>query len=274
MDPVVQTLRRGQASAATGAPADAAVGAPSGDALVVGAGGALGSALLAEVLAAGAFGRVHALVTQALTSTLRGLQPLPTSALEAAEPLGIELAFLVFERGRHANGRDDAFARPEPSRLLPLARRLRAAGVRRLLVVLPHSPALLPQALKAGFATQDEAEVAALGFEQLVFVRAAQDVLAAGGGSPLERFVSWWLSQLRWMVPQREQALRAPVLARAVVRLAARLAAAPPGTRVVPPELLWQAAQPGADAAALFDRWLGRSSRTSPPTASAATSPP
>lgn len=265
MDPIAQALRDAQLSASPAAAAAVAGMPPSGAALVIGAGGALGAALLAQALAAGAFDRVHALVAQGLRSTLRGFVPLPASTLDAAEPLDIDLAFLVYERRRHANGRDEAFVRPEPSQLLPLARRLRAAGVRRLLIVLPHSPALLPQALKAGFATQDEADVAALGFEQLVFVRAAQDSSAAIGGSLLERFVAWWLSQLRWMVPQREQALRAPVLARTVARLGARLAGAPPGTRVVPPELLWQAAQPGADAATLFDRWLDRSAPPTPP---------
>jgi hypothetical protein len=232
---------------------------------VIGAGAALGSALLAEALAAGAFDRVHALVAQGLRSTLRGFVPLPASALDGAAAPRIDVAFIVFERGRRANGRDEVFVRPEPEALLPLARRLRSAGVRRLLIVLPHSPALLPQALKAGFASEAEAAVAALGFEQLVFVRAAQDASAAAGGSVLERFVAWWLSQLRWMVPQREQALRAPVLARAVVRLAVRLAFASPGTRVVPPELLWQAAQPGADTPLLFDRWLQRSGTATPP---------
>jgi hypothetical protein len=146
---------------------------------------------------------------------------------------------------------------PAPVQLLPLARQLRAAGVRRLLVVLPHSPALLPQALKAGFATRDEAEVAALGFEHLVLVRAAQEATAAAAPpSVVERVVDLWFAQLRWMVPRREVALRAVVLGRVVVQLAQRLAGAPPGTRVAPPELLWQAAQPEADAPALFDAWL------------------
>jgi hypothetical protein len=265
MDPIAQALRSALAADPATTSDSAADLPPCAAALVVGAGGALGSALLAQTLAAGGWAPVYALVAQTLRSTLRGFRPLPESALRDGAAPAIELAFIVFERGRHANGRDAAFVRPEPSDLLPLARRLRTAGVSRLLVVLPHSPALLPQALKAGFATSQEAEVAAVGFEQLVFVRAAQDVTAATAGTVLERFVAWWLSQLRWMVPQREQALRAPVLARAVVRLAQRLGSAPPGTRVVPPELLWLASQPGTDAAACFDRWLHAAAVPTPP---------
>jgi hypothetical protein len=250
-DPLGQALRGAQREGPR-APA----GPSATTALVVGAGGRLGSALLAEALVAGRFAGVQALVAGPLASALRGFVPLDADALRDGGPLAAELAFLVFERRRFSNGRDDAFVMPEPAELLSLARALHAGGVRRLLVVVPHLPALLPQALKAGFATRDEAAVAALGFEQLLFVRAAQDAMAARSGSRLERFADWWLSQLRWMVPQREQALRAPVLARVVVALARRLVAAPPGTRVVPPELLWQAAQPEADTDALFDAWL------------------
>jgi hypothetical protein len=226
--------------------------------LVAGAGGALGSALLAETLVAGRFQRVAALVARPLTVAVPGLQALTWSALSQGDALGATISCLVFERRRHSNGRDDAFVMPEPDELLPLARALRAGGVRRLLVLLPHAPALLPHALKAGFASRDEAAVAALGFEQLLFVRAAQDATAPRPGPWLPRLAAWWLAQLRWMVPQREQALRAVVLARVVVQLAQRLAAAPAGTRVVPPELLWQAAQPEADAPALLEAWLER----------------
>jgi hypothetical protein len=226
-------------------------------ALVVGAGGTLGSALLAEALGTGGFGRVAALVRGPITSTMRGMVPLAEAALGRGDAAAAMLALVVFERERHANGRDEAFVRPDPHALPALAQTLHAAGVRRLVVVLPHAPALLPQALKAGFASHDEQAVAALDFEQLVFVRAAQDAGAAvAAPSRIERFAAWWVSQLRWMVPQREQALRAVVLARVVVQLARALRTAPPGTRVAPPELLWQAAQPEADAAALFEAWL------------------
>lgn len=227
-------------------------------ALVVGAGGALGSALLAAALGSGRCGRVLAVVTGPMQSTLQALVTLPAAALDGPPlPLGVDTAFIVFERARHANGRDDAFLQPAPAELPRLAAALHAGGVRRLLVVVPHAPALLPQALKAGLASLDEAAVAALGFEHLVFLRAAAyGSAAAGPASALQRFADWWLAQLRWMVPQREQPLRAARVGELAVELALRLPAAAPGTRVLPPELLWEAAQ-AADAGAVFDAWLG-----------------
>jgi hypothetical protein len=215
--------------------------------LVVGGGGTLGSAVLAEALVAGRFARVQALVSETLASTVRGFQPLQLQALQAEAP-GFDVdhvatAIVVFERQRHSNGRDDAFVMPDPTELPALARQLHRRGVRRLLVLVPHAPALLPQALSHGLASLDEAAVAALGFEQLVFLRASQGALASAQGSRLERFAAWWLSQLAWMVPQRQQPVRAVVLARCVVQLAQLLPLVPPGTRVIAPETLWQWAQ-------------------------------
>lgn len=228
---------------------------PLETAMVVGAGGALGSALLAEALVAGRFQRVAALVAGPLASAVRGFEALPAARLHTGTALDLDIGFLVFERERHSNGRDDAFVQPDPADLLPLARALRRIGVRRLLVVLPHAPALLPQALAHGFASHDEGAVAALGFEHVVFVRAAQAAAGGVAGTWLQRFAAWWLSQLRWMVPQRQQPVRAVRLAQLVVQLARSLAAAPPGTRVLPAELLWDAAQASSPERVL-DAWL------------------
>ena len=224
-------------------------------ALLIGAGGTLGSALLAEALVGGRFQRVTALTGGPLTSAVRGFATLDAQALQLG-PLDFDVAFLVFERGRQSNGRDDAFFQPEPDRLVLLARALHAGGVRRLLVVVPHSPALLPHALKAGLASLDEGAVAALGFEHLLFLRAAQLAPAAVGGSRAQRLARWWLSQLQWMIPQREQPVRAAKLAELAVQLAQLLPRAPQGTRVLPPELHWQAAQ--RDAQAVLAPWLAR----------------
>jgi hypothetical protein len=228
------------------------------NALVVGAGGVLGSALLGEALAGGRFQRVAAVTTGTLASAMRGFQTVPHSALQTPAAWRADVAFVVFERARHSNGRDEAFLQPQPADLPALARALHGGGVRRLVVVVPHAPALLPHALKAGFASRDEADVAALGFEQLLFIRAAQDAFSRPAGAWLARFAAWWLAQLRWMVPQREQPVRAVKLAALAVQLARLLPAATPGTRVVPPELLWQASQADSAAAeALLARWLG-----------------
>jgi hypothetical protein len=225
-------------------------------ALVVGAGGTLGSAVLAEALAGGRFQRVAAVVAGPLTSAMRGFHALPLHALDEPGPLDIELAFIVFERQRRSNGRDDAFFQPEVASLPAIAAALHARGVRRLLVIVPHAPSLLPQALKAGFASLDEGAVAALGFEQLVLARPSQDAAAVLTGNALARFAAWWLSQLRWVVPQREQPVRALTLAALVVQLARLLPQARPATRVLPQELLSQAAQ--GEAEALLAAWLAQ----------------
>ena len=163
-------------------------------------------------------------------------------------------ALLVFERQRHSNGRDAAFLRPEVPDMLRWARCLRSQCVRRLIVVVPHAPALLPHALRHGLATLDEAAVQALGFEHLVFLRAAQHGDRPGARSPLQRVADWWLAQLRWMVPQQQQPLRATRLAALVVALARALPESAAGTRVLTPDAL-QAGAGDAGAAALAE-WL------------------
>jgi hypothetical protein len=234
----------------------APAGPALGSVLVVGAGGTLGSAVLAEALVAGRFRRVMAVVAAPLVSTLPGLHPVPLAALAGPASSAADTALLVFERARHSNGRDDAFVQPDPAELLPLARQLHGAGVRRLLVVVPHAPALLPNALRHGLASLDEGAVAALGFEHVVFVRSAQAAGRNEASSRAQRFADWWMSQLAWMVPSREQPLRAVKLAALVVQIAQRLPLSRPGTRIVPQELLWQAAQDGADTH--LDAWLAR----------------
>jgi hypothetical protein len=64
------------------------------------------------------------------------------------------------------------------------------------------------------------------------------------------------LSQLHWMIPQREQPVRPETVAKVAAALAAQLAEAAPGTRVVPAALLWQAAQQRTDAATVVRAWL------------------
>jgi len=224
-------------------------------AVVAGAGGPLGSAVLEQVLGMGGFERVRALVTEPVTAAMRGFEAQTLERLAQGGDAAADTGFIVFDRERHANGRELAFLRPLPEDLLALARRLHEAGVRRLIVVLPHG-ALLPQALKQGLATLDEQAVTALAFEQVVFVRSAQSPLAAGGGaSALHRLAHAVLAQLHWMVPQRDQPVRAVKVAAFVARLAQCLPQATHGTRVVPPELVWHAAQ-GGDLPALVDDWL------------------
>lgn len=221
--------------------------------LVLGGGGVLGSQVVERLLSGQRFAHVGVWTVQALQPALRGLEPVPEADWPAFAP---DTAVVVFDRERHANGRDLAFGRPLPDQLAARAAQLHALGVVTLVVVVPHAPGALPQALKAGLATLDEGAVAALGFQHLVFMRSAQATSAAADPrSAPEQLAQWMLGQLQWMVPQRDQPVRSSTVARVAARLAAALPTSAPGTRVLPPELLWAAAQsPKSDAA--VDAWL------------------
>jgi len=223
--------------------------------LVAGGGGALGAAVLEALLASRAFAPVRVLVMRDFHATVQGLETVDAETLGQTADAQVPLGVVVFDRPRHANGRDAAFAQPQPADLLPLAQRLLAAGVRHLLVVLPHVSASLPEALKAGLATLDEQAVASLGFRHVALVRSAQRP-ADSESRGLQRLADMVLAQLRLMVPQREQPVRAAQVAALVSSLARQLIGSPSGTRVMAPEWVWQAAQ-GGDVDALVRAWLG-----------------
>lgn len=214
--------------------------------LVAGGGGSLGAAVLERALGERAFERVTALCVRPMGVALQGLHTLVVDDFVRPVPLAADTALVVFDRVRGRHGREAAFLRPEPAALPALAAWLHAGGVTRLVLVLPHAPALLPAALKAGLASLDEQAVAALDFEQLAIVRPAGNAERAGGRHVLERLAHGMLSQLRWMVPQREQPVRPAKVAEFALRLAIELAGAAHGTRVAPPELVWLSAQLGA----------------------------
>jgi hypothetical protein len=221
--------------------------------LVAGGGGELGSALLEQLLGERHFVQVSVLVTQPVQTALRGLHTVawPLDGHAALE----RTAVVVFDRQRGANGREEAFFKPLPEQLPSLAQGLQARGVRHLLVVMPHSPASLPDALKRGLASLDEHAVAKLGFEHLVFMRSAQAPDAERLTHPAQRLAHWMLSQLQMMVPQRERAVRSLKVAQFAAQVAAQLPGSPPGTRVVPPEVVWEAAQ-APRVATLARQWL------------------
>ncbi len=253
------TLLNHALRAGRSAPAHDAVRLPT--VLVAGGAGALGSAVLEALLASRGFAHVKVLATRALTVAVPGLAPVVVDAFDrAAEPAGdpiADLAVIVFDRERHANGRELAFVRPQPHDLPMLARWLHARGARHLIVVLPHSPAGLPDALKQGLANLDEQATAALGFEHLVFVRSAQKPDSARAVQWLQRLADGVLAQLQMMVASPNQPVRAAKVAQFVRELATQLPASAPGTRVAPPELVWQTSQT-QDPRALVQAWLAR----------------
>lgn len=247
---------RARSSPASGA------AAASSTVLVAGGGGTLGSAVLEALLASRRFAHVKVLATRALTTAMHGLEPVvvddvpDTAALAVTAPIA-DAALIVFDRERHANGRELAFLRPQPHELPALARWLHERGVRQLIVVLPHAPAALPDALKLGLANLDEQAAAALGFEHLVFVRSAQAPSSARATQWLQRFADGVLAQLRMMVATSNQPVRAAKVAQFAVELAAQLPVSASGTRVAPPELVCQAAQM-RDPQRLVEAWLAR----------------
>jgi len=232
--------------------------------LVAGAGGPLGSAVLEHVLATQRFAGVRVLVTQALQTSVKGLETLIVAPFDSGNggtqatpirPALADTALVVFDVKRHANGREEAFLRPEPRTLPRLAGWLRDCGVRDLVVVMPHNAASLPQALKAGLADLDEHAVVELGFEHVVFVRSARAAIGLRSDQWLQRVADGVLAQLRLMTPQPDQPVRSNKVARFVGELALRLPHSAPGTRVAAPELLWQSAQ-HADPGPLVQAWL------------------
>jgi hypothetical protein len=240
--------------AALRAPATA-LRATHGPALVVGAGGKLGTAVLQALLAGGGVGNVGALVQRRLQHAVRGFHAVDDDDAALAR-FGAHTAIVVLEPATSRLSLDAPFAQPQPALLPQLAQRLRQAGVRALLVLTPHRAGLMPRALQMGLANLDESAVAALGFEQLVFMRVAHE------GSALQTLLSapqrlahWMLAQLHWMVPQHEQAVRLETVARVAAAWATLWPHATPGTCVLPSEVLWQAAQV-RDAAPVVGSWL------------------
>jgi hypothetical protein len=222
--------------------------------LVAGGAGSLGAAVLEQLLARRSFAQVGVLVTQSLGVALRGLHTVDASALDHSAG-SEDTAVIVFDRERHANGREQAFLRPEPAHLTTLAAAFRRRGVRSLIVVMPHASATLPEALKHGLANLDEQAVASLAFDHLLFVRSAQASRAIAGRSVGQRVADWVLAQLQLMIPQRGKPVRPVKVAQFVAELAAQLPDSPAGTRVVPPELVWEAAQQ-RDMSAVTRTWL------------------
>jgi len=199
-----------------------------------------------------------------LQTSVKGLETLIVAPFDSGNggaqatpirPALADTALVVFDVKRHANGREEAFLRPEPRTLPRLAGWLRDCGVRDLVVVMPHNAASLPQALKAGLADLDEHAVVELGFEHVVFVRSARAAIGVRSDLWLQRVADGVLAQLRLMTPQPDQPVRSNKVARFVGELALRLPHSAPGTRVAAPELLWQSAQ-HADPGPLVQAWL------------------
>jgi NAD(P)-dependent dehydrogenase (short-subunit alcohol dehydrogenase family) len=262
---------------------------PKRRAIVVGADSELGWAVMQQLLATSRFAGVGTPVHRSVHLAFDRLHALNENDAQALTAFSADTALIVFDRPQ-SNRITEAFVHPQPKDLAPWAQRLHAAGVKRLVVAMPHAPFMLPMALQQGLATVDEAAVAALGFEQLVFMRMAS--AGAYGTKPsglLPRLAHWLLAQLSFLVPQREAPVRKVVVAKVASALAAQLAHAKPATRVLPAAVMWHATQQGSVdetlAAWLEDRpmpvlestvrrWPPPPSTRPPPPPSSSPSPP
>lgn len=231
--------------------------------LVAGAGGALGAEVLHRLAASGLFFHTDVLVTAPLVMTLPSVA---TAQVGLAGPdtwplcTLADTAVVMFEPPWLTNDRERVFFTPVPAQLPALARWLQRSGVQTLVVVMPHAPGRLPDALKRGLANLDEQAVAALGFERVLLVRAAALPAPASAASLPERLAHWMLSMSKYMIPAHDQPVRP---ARVAEFMEAALRLLPPGTHVAAPELLHraspvsrQARTPAITMAQVVQDWL------------------
>lgn len=221
--------------------------------LIAGATGVLGNEVLRRLVGSGHYALAQVLAREPITEGMRGVQAtvVPGDDFPLWPRAGADVAVVLFDPPRMFYQRERALWTPVPEQLLPLARWMRASGVRTLAVVLPHGPGRLPEALKRGLASLDEQAVASLGFDRLVIVRSAQKPAQPRQASAPVRLAHWMLSIFKYMVPSSEQPVRSVKVAELV---AVALRIAPPGIHVAAPEVVWEAAQ--GDLAAVARRWL------------------
>ncbi len=226
--------------------------------IVAGATGALGSEVLRRLAGSGSFAHTQVLAREPITTGLAQVVIAPVAGEDiSAWPvcaLAAQTGVVMFEPPRLYHERERALWTPAPGQLLALSQWLRRCGVQTLVLVLPHAQGSLPQALRHGLASIDEQQVAALGFERVLFVRSAQKQNGPANAGFLEKTAAWMLSIFRYMIPAAAMPVRPAKLAEFVD---AALRVLPAGTHVAAPELLWQAGQ-SQDMQGVVRAWLNR----------------
>ena len=222
--------------------------------LIAGATGVLGNEVLRRLAGGTGYSETQVLAREPITEGLRTVRTTVVAGNDPAQwlPTHADVAVVLFDPPRMFYERERALWTPAPEQLVPLARWLRASGVKTLAIVLPHAPGRLPEALKRGLASLDEQAVAALGFERLLLLRSAQKPGAVRHANAGARLADWMLGIFKYMVPSSEQPVRASKVAEL---LAVALRIAPEGTHVAAPERVWQAAQ--QDVTRVARDWLG-----------------
>lgn len=232
--------------------------------LVAGATGALGSEVLRQLAGSGRFAQAQVMVREPITAGLAQLGMVLADGEDIAGwplcPAPLHTGVVMFEPSRLYHDRERALWTPAPAQLPALARWLLRCGAQTLVVILPHDQGRLPQALSHGLASIDEQVVAALGFQRVLLLRSAQKPAVATGQSVFEKLAAAMLSILNYMIPASAMPVRPAKVAEFVD---AALRVLPPGTHVVSPELLWQAAQ-APDLHTVIQAWLNTPSAPGP----------
>lgn len=226
--------------------------------LVAGAGGVLGNEVLRRLAGSGRFARTELLASEPIRTGLSSVGMVAVEGDDIAawplRPQPAQVGLIMFEPPRLYYERERALWTPRPDQLLPLATWMHRCGVQTLVVVTPHAPGRLPEALKRGLASLDERAVSGLGFAQVLLVRSARHAGVSTASGFFEKTAAWMLGIVKYMIPANEQPVRPQRLAEFIDEALQRL---PAGTHVAPPELLWRAAQGGQKGMpALVQAWL------------------
>lgn len=199
-------------------PGPAAAASPGASALLVGARGRLGEALLNELLAHPAYARVHVASTAPIGGSVARLSAAPPGAWPQADDAYVCLQQPGEPFGRSYYGRDDVFEPADDHSLPDIGRRLTGAGNRRIALVAPLAAFQQMSAAARTLAGEAEWALASLPLDTLVVLRPARDTTAPPAGSRLQRFVRFYLGQLRYMLPRGFEPIASEALARATVR--------------------------------------------------------
>lgn len=226
--------------------------------IIAGAGGVLGREVARRLIGSMAFEQTVLLTHRPFHAVMRGVVDHCVNAQNPALTplLKAQVGVMMFEPGNSYYDRERSIWTPAPSQVPALAQWMGACGVRTLVIVLPHQPNRLPQALQQGLASLEEHTIATLGFNTLVILRVADArPQAAVKGNLGERLAAWLLGNLKYMIPSHEMPLRASQLAKVVGLIVQRAQEIDSGTFVAGQALLSQAVRGDADA--IIAAWLG-----------------
>lgn len=209
-----------------------------GAVLVAGGGGKLGGEVVRRLTASVSLGRykhLTLLVTANFHASMAGVRGYAVTEDIMHWPLFVpqeqmQTAVVMFEPPRMYYHRERSIWTPHPDDLPALAKWLYANGVQHLVIVMPHQPGTLPDALQQGLANLDEQLVTSLGFKRVVFMRMAQTDRVLKANNFFQRVANGVLGVSKYMLPSNQNPLRVSQIAQLVEEV---LQKAPSGHFVV-----------------------------------------